>query len=69
MRARDVRAIAFCLVSTLLVAAGAIVLLRSYLLAAMATLVFDLWLLTRARMVRVIRRLRGAPDWSHYFRE
>jgi hypothetical protein len=69
MKARDVRAIAFCLVSTLVVAAGSIVLLQSYLLAGLFTVVFDFWLLTRARMVRVIRRLRGAPDWSHYFRE
>lgn len=28
---------------------------------------YNVWILTRPRMVRVFRRLRGIPDWSGYF--
>ena len=67
MRARDVRAIAFCVVTTLAVLAGLTLALHSYLAAIALTVAYDAWLLTRPRMLRVMRRLRGDPDWSGYF--
>jgi hypothetical protein len=67
MRARDVRAIAFCAVTILLVAGGAQVLVHDILATAALTLAYSALVLTRPRMLRVYRRLRGAPDWSAYF--
>lgn len=67
MRARDVRAIVFCAVTTALLFAGAMVLLHNYLVALALTAAYGAWLLTRPRMIRVFRRLRGDPDWSGYF--
>jgi uncharacterized protein (DUF58 family) len=59
LRARDLRAIAFLLVSTLavLVVAG---LVMKHLVAALAvTAAYAVWIATRPRMIRVGRRLRG----------
>ena len=67
MRARDVRAIAFCVVTVALLFAALMVLLHIYLVALALTGAYAVWLLTRPRMVRVIRRLRGDPDWSGYY--
>lgn len=67
MRARDVRAITFCTVSTLVLLVGATLLTGSYLVSLALTGAYDAWLLTRPRMLRVFRRLRGEPDWSGYF--
>jgi hypothetical protein len=67
MRARDVRAIAFCTITIAVVAACATVLLRSYLAGLALAAACAAWLLTRPRMVRVFRRLRGQPDWSGYY--
>lgn len=69
MRARDARAIAFCAVSTILLALAVYVLTLNPLATAALTGAYAVWLLTRPRMQRVIRRLRGEPDWSGYFRE
>jgi hypothetical protein len=59
MRARDVRAIGFWIASSVALLIVAIVLLG----VGPATLAFvaayNVWLLTRPRMVRVLRRLRG----------
>ena len=67
MRARDVRAIAFCSATTVILAAGTLVLTHSAIAALALTIAWDAWLLTRPRMQRVLRRLRGEPDWSGYF--
>ncbi len=56
---RDVRAILFCIVSTIVVAVIAFVMLKSVLLAVIFAVVFDAWILTRPRMIRVGRRILG----------
>jgi hypothetical protein len=68
MRARDVRAIAFWLTSSLVLLGLVYVLLRNPLAALAVTGAYNAWLLTRPRMIRVFRRLRGEPDWSGYFK-
>lgn len=67
MRARDVRAIAFCAVSGLALFVAAIVLLKSYLAAVALSGAYLAFVLTRPRMQRVFRRMRGEPDWGGYF--
>ena len=67
MRARDLRAISFFLFST----AALLVVVRlaaGWVPAVAVTLAYAVWLLTRPRMVRVMRRLRGETvDRSGYF--
>lgn len=67
MRARDVRAIAFCSVTTVLVLAATWLFLGNPIVSLALTGAYATWLLTRPRMQRVISRLRGDPDWSGYF--
>ena len=67
MRARDVRAIGFCAVTIIGLFAAVLAVTRSVVVALGLTCAYASWLLTRARMIRVIRRLRGDPDWSGYF--
>ena len=67
MRARDARAISFCGVTTVALLGGSWLLLHNPLVSVALTAAYDAWLLTRPRMIRVIRRLRGEPDWSGYF--
>jgi hypothetical protein len=67
MRARDIRAIAFCAITIVIVAAGTMILLHSYLVSLALAAACAAWLLTRSRMGRVFRRLRGEPDWSGYY--
>jgi hypothetical protein len=69
MRARDVRAIAFCVVSTLVLAVATHVLLESGIVTLALTAAYAVWLITRPRMQRTFRRMRGQPDWSGYFHE
>jgi hypothetical protein len=69
MRARDARAIAFCVATTLAVLFVAYVLFGSDLVALALAAAWAIWLITRPRMQRVIRRLRRQPDWSGYFRD
>lgn len=69
MRARDARAILFCVVSTLALMALSFALLRNYLATLALAGAYLAWLLTRPRMQRVIRRLQGAPDWSGYYQD
>jgi len=59
MRSRDVRAIAFCLASTAAVAAGGLLLLPNWVMAAALTVAYAIFIGTRPRMLRVYRRLRG----------
>ncbi len=67
MRARDVRAISFWLISTVVLFGGTLVLLRNMIVSLGLSVAYDAWLLTRPRMQRVFRRLRGEPDWSGYY--
>lgn len=68
MRARDLRAIVFCVATTVVLLVVVYLLTRSYLATLALVAGYDVWLLTRPRMLRVLRRLRGAPDWSGYFK-
>jgi hypothetical protein len=67
MRARDVRAITFCATTILIVPVATQLLVDDILATAALTLAYSALVLTRPRMLRVYRRLRGAPDWSAYF--
>ena len=68
MRARDIRAIAFWLSSSLVLLAGVYLALRSVIAAAALAAAYNAWLLTRPRMRRVFRRLRGeTADFSGYY--
>ena len=68
MRARDVRAIAFCAITAVLVLVVSFLAFRSVLGSVALTAAWLGVVLTRPRMLRVIRRLRGDPDWSGYFK-
>lgn len=68
MRARDARAIAFWTISSLALLLGVYGATRSVIAAAALTAAWNAWLLTRPRMRRVFRRLRGETvDFSGYF--
>ena len=69
MRARDVRAIAFCAMSAFGLFVVLFLALDSYLIALALTGAWVAFILTRPRMQRVFRRMRGEPDWSGYFRD
>ena len=68
MRARDVRAIGFWLASSLVLLVGVYLLSRSVIAAVALIAAYNAWLLTRPRMRRVLRRLRGETvDFSGYY--
>ena len=68
MRARDVRAIAFWLTSSLIILVGVYLAAHSVIAAAALTAAYNAWLLTRPRMRRVFRRMRGeTADFSGYY--
>ena len=68
MRPRDVRAIAFWLTSSLVLLIAVYFAARNVIAAVAVTGAYNCWLLTRARMRRVFRRLRGETvDWSGYY--
>jgi hypothetical protein len=68
LRPRDARAIAFWLVTSLVLLVVAYALARSVIVAAVLTVAYNCWLLTRPRMRRVFRRLRGETmDFSGYY--
>jgi hypothetical protein len=69
MRARDVRAITFCAVSAFGLFVALFLLFDSYLIAVALTGAWLAFAVTRPRMQRVIRRMRGEPDWGGYFRD
>jgi hypothetical protein len=70
MRERDVRAIAFCVLSSAAVVVVAQALLRHWLPVLALVSAYEAWLLTRPRMIRVMRRLRGERvEWSSYFED
>lgn len=68
MRARDVRAVAFAVVTTGAVVILSYAMLQIYIVTLALTCSYLIWLFTRPRMTRLIRRARGEPDWSDYFR-
>jgi hypothetical protein len=67
MRARDVRAIAFCTVTITALLAALLLTTGAYMVAIGVTAAYAAVVLTRPRMLRLYRRLRGEPDWSGYF--
>ena len=69
MRPRDARALTFCAVTILALAALSFALSQSYAVAAGLTGAYAVFILTRPRMLRVWRRLRGEPDWGGYFKD
>ncbi|WP_133255015.1 hypothetical protein [Phenylobacterium hankyongense] len=68
MRGRDVRAILFCVSTTVALVVVSYAAFHSFLATLALTAAYDVWLLTRPRMVRLFRRMRGDPDWSGYFK-
>ncbi len=68
MRARDVRAVVFCIVTATALMVLSYLALKMSLVTLALTGGYLAWLLTRPRMTRVMRRLRGGPDWSGYFK-
>jgi hypothetical protein len=68
MRARDVRAIAFCVGTTVLLVVAAYLYLWDYLKTLLIGGAWAAFVCTRPRMLRVFRRLRGEPDWSGYYK-
>lgn len=68
MRARDVRALLFCATTTTLVVVVSYLVLHMLLVSVGLTLAYFAFVMTRPRMMRVMRRLRGEPDWSGYFK-
>ena len=68
MRSRDARAIAFCIVTITLMAGVSLALSQSYVVALGLTAAYAAFVLSRPRMQRVYRRLRGEPDWGSYFK-
>jgi hypothetical protein len=70
LRRRDVRAIAFCVTTIAAVLVAALIMLKLVPAVAVAG-GYTVFILTRPRMIRVIRRLRGDTgwDWSGYYRE
>jgi fatty acid desaturase len=69
MRPRDARAIVFCTVTIVGLAALSFALSQSYVVALGLTVAYAAFILTRPRMLRVYRRLRGEPDWGGYFKD
>ena len=67
MRARDVHAIWFCVISMLVLLVGSLLLAHNLIISLALTAAYGVLVLTRPRMVRVMRRLKGEPDWSGYF--
>jgi hypothetical protein len=70
LRGRDLRAIAFVSLSSLLLLAAAYLLTRSVIVSSALTSAWLAFALTRPRMRRVMRRLRGETDgWSSYYHD
>jgi hypothetical protein len=69
MRPRDARAIGFCAVTIVALAAVSFGVSQNYLVALGLTAAYAAFVLTRPRMLRVYRRLRGEPDWGGYFKD
>jgi hypothetical protein len=67
MRRRDARAIAFCIVTSLVVFFGSLLLFREIVASLVLVAAYAIFVFTRPRMRRIRSRLRGDPDWSGYY--
>ena len=71
MRARDARAILFWIASTLILIGALEAVVHRWMLTGLIAALYSAWLLSRPRMIRLFRRLRG-ERWertSGYFIE
>jgi hypothetical protein len=59
MRPRDARAILFWIASTIALVIALQAALHNWMLTGITVAVYNAWLLSRPRMIRVLRRLRG----------
>jgi hypothetical protein len=66
LRRRDVRAIAFCAVTTCLVAVVMFLLTHNSWASLALTGAYALFLLSRPRVRRVVGRLQERPTWDGY---
>jgi hypothetical protein len=70
MRSRDVRAIIFLFATSLAVFGMSWLAAHKLIVACALTAAYDVWLLTRPRMRRVVRRLRGETvDFTSYYQD
>jgi len=71
MRPRDARAVLFWIATTLVLIVALQAVVHRWVLTGIAACAYNAWLLSRPRMIRVFRRLRG-ERWersSGYFIE
>jgi uncharacterized protein (DUF58 family) len=59
MRPRDTRAVLFWIATTIALVLALQAAFHAWLLTAIGAAAYNAWLLSRPRMVRVLRRLRG----------
>ncbi len=59
MRLRDARAVLFWVASTIVLVFALEAAFRSWVLSGIGAAAYDAWLLSRPRMIRLFRRLRG----------
>jgi hypothetical protein len=59
--------IARCIAGILLLLVVSMLIGRSWIVSLVLATAYGTWALTRPRMVRIFRRLRGEPSWSNYF--
>jgi hypothetical protein len=59
MRPRDARAILFWIASTIVLILALEAAFHNWVLSGIAAAAYNAWLLSRPRMIRVFRRLRG----------
>jgi hypothetical protein len=70
MRSRDVRAIIFLLATSAAVFGMSWLGTHNLIAASALTAAYGVWLLTRPRMRRVLRRLRGETvDFTSYYQD
>jgi hypothetical protein len=71
IRRRDIQALAFCLLTLPLLFIALSYVLQAWQPAAVGALAYAIWLCTRARMIRVFRRLRGDQEveWRGYYED
>lgn len=69
VRARDIRALAFCVFCVLVVFAVTLVVFDDWLRSAVATAAGSVLLLLHPRIARVRRRLLGGVSWEGYYKD
>ena len=69
MRPRDARALLFWIASTVALILALQLGAHNWMLTAIAAAAYNAWLLSRPRMIRVFRRLRGerVEQFGSYF--